>query len=98
MMNKANVPSKKRIRVCTKAFETATLMDGLMEIEVDNRKAMRYEHFWGKLPKFVNHLRTWGKASTVKHKNKRSSKMSDRGLVFMFVGYAKDHDGNCYEM
>ena len=69
-----------------------------MEIEVENYKAMRYEHFWGKLPKFVSHLRTWGEAGTVKLKNKHSSKMSDRGLVCMFVGYAKDHDGDCYKM
>ena len=98
MMNGANIPKEIRLRLYTKAIETATLLDGLTQVEISGKAASRFEHFHGKNPKFVGHLRTWGEAGTVKTKAKRSSKMSDRGTVCLLVGYAVDHDGDCYEM
>ena len=35
-----------------------------------------------------------GEAGTVKLKNKRSSKLSDCGVVCVFVGYARNHDSD----
>jgi hypothetical protein len=58
----------------------------------------RYERFFGKNPKFVNHLRPFGEAGTVKVKKQQYPRLSDRGTTCMFVRYAVDHDGDCYEM
>ena len=49
-------------------------------------------------PAFAKHLRTWGEAGTVKIKTKTTPKLADRGVQCMMVGYALDHDGDCYRM
>jgi hypothetical protein len=58
----------------------------------------QYKHFCGKNPKFAQHLRTWGEAGTVKTKTKTTPKIADHGVQCMFIGYAKDHKGDCYQM
>ena len=98
MMNGANIPKDIRLRLYTKAIETATLLDGLSQVEINGEKKSRYKHFHGKNPRFAGHLRTWGETGTVKTKSKRSSKITDRGTVCILVGYAADHNGDCYEM
>ena len=98
MMNGANIPKDIRLRLYTKAIETATLLDGLSQVEINGEKKSRYEHFHGKNPRFAGHHRTWGETGTVKTKSKRSSKITDRGTVCILVGYAAEHNGDCYEM
>ena len=58
-MHAANVPMDIHYRVWTEAFKTATLVDGLTAIMLDNKMATRFEHRGGKHPDFANHLRTW---------------------------------------
>ena len=94
----ANIPDKVKPIVGQKVFETATKLDQLVPITIDGVTKTRAEHCTGKLPGFVHHLRTWGEAGTVKIKNFGTPKMGDRGLTCMFVGYASDHSGDCYEM
>jgi len=84
--------------VAQKAFETATKLDGLIPVMIDDVVKPRVEHFEGSIPLFAEHLRTWGEAGTVKIKAKMTPKLGDRGITCMFVGYAQDHAGNCYEM
>ena len=98
MMHYANVPKDIKMRVFTKAFETATLLDSLLVIEIEGKTASRYEHFHGHKSKITAHLRTWGKAGTVKTKRGMIPKTDDRGLICMMVGYAVNHGGDCYEM
>ena len=73
-------------------------MDGLVTTELQGKVATRYEHWCGQLPKWVKHLRTWGESGTVKIKTNTTPKIADRGIQCIFVGYSKDHDGDCYEM
>jgi hypothetical protein len=47
----------------------------------------KYKHAYGLNPKFATHLRTWGEAGTVKTK-----------VTGTLIGYAKDHEGDCYYM
>jgi hypothetical protein len=98
MMYSANVPMNIRYKVWTEAFKTATLLDGLVPIELDGKIATRYEHWCGKIPEFAKHLRVWGEAGTVKIKTKTTPKLADRGVQCMMVGYALDHPGDCYRM
>ncbi len=98
MLHQANIPISVRPRVWTEAFKTATLLDGLMMIEIDGKTATRYEHWCGKNPDFAKYLRTWGEAGTVKIKTDTTPKLADRGVQCMFVGYALDHPGDCYRM
>jgi len=98
ILHHANIPYSIRPRVWTEAFKTATLLDGLLPIEIDGKAATKYEHWCGKNPEFANHLRTWGEAGTVKTKTDTTPKLADRGVQCMFVGYALDHAGDCYRM
>ena len=97
-MIEANVASDYKHIVAQKAFETATKLDGLVPITLDNVTKTRVEHFEGKLPGFVTHVKKWGMAGTVKIKNINTPKLGDRGITCMFVGYATNHSGDCYEM
>jgi hypothetical protein len=56
------------------------------------------EHWNGKVPKWVKHMRILGESGTVNVKTDTTPKIADRGLQCMLVGYSKDHDGDCYEM
>jgi hypothetical protein len=65
MMHRANVPLKIRYKVWKEAFKTATLLDDLTAITLDDVTATRYVHWNGQNPQFAEHLRTWGEAGTV---------------------------------
>lgn len=67
-------------------------------VNLEGKKATRYEHFYGKKSKVINHLRTWGEVGTIRIKRSMISKVEDRGIVCMLVRYAPSHDGDCYEM
>jgi hypothetical protein len=69
-----------------------------MVIEIEGVHATRYLYWSGKEPAFAKHLKTWGEAGTVKLKIKATPKVADRGVQCMFVGYAIDHEGDCYRM
>jgi hypothetical protein len=97
-MARVNVPLNIRYKVFTKAFKTATLVDGLTVIKIGNQEATRYEHWCDKNPDFTEHLRTWGEVGTVKVKTSATPKIGDRGIQCMFVGYSLDHTADCYEM
>ena len=97
-MAAANVPPNMRYALGPKAFQYTTKMDGLCMVNVNGVTASRYEHFCGENPRFAKHLRTWGKAGTVKVKLQTTPKVADCRTTCMFVGYATDHDGDCYKM
>jgi hypothetical protein len=94
----ASVPMTIRYKLFPKAFEYTTDMDGLQVTTINGLTLTRYKYFCGKNPKFAQHLRTWGKAGTVKTKTKTTPKIADRGVQYMFIGYAKDHEGDCCQM
>jgi hypothetical protein len=55
MMSRANIPYKIRFRIWSEAFKTATLLDGLIPIEIDGELATKYKHWCGKDPEFAKH-------------------------------------------
>eukprot|EP00957_Ditylum_brightwellii_P021900 1651557-Ditylum_brightwellii.AAC.1 len=97
-MHRANVPKAMRCQVFPKAFETATLLDGAVVVEVDGVKRTWYKYYCGKLPKFFKFLRQWGEAGIVKVRVKTTAKLNDRGVTCMMAGYAVKHEANCYKM
>ena len=98
MIYSANAPTSMIYQIFQKAFETATLSDWLIVADIDGKKQYRYKFFSGKEPLCVKYLRTWGESGTVKIKKKTSSKLTDRVILCMFVGYTKDHEGDWYDM
>jgi hypothetical protein len=99
MMSAANVPKMIRYKVYSEAFKTATLLDGLMPLEINGITKTRNEHWTDKgNPAFAKYLHTWGEAGTVILKSKMTPKAKDRGVQCMFVRYALDHPGDTYRM
>lgn len=91
-MAHANVPEGIRYRIYSEAFMTATLLDGLIPIEIDGIIKPCVEHWSGGIPAYVQHLCTWGEAGTVTIKTIMTPKVKDRGVQCMFVGYAIKHN------
>jgi hypothetical protein len=56
LMSAANIPMRVRYKVWVKVFQHATDMDGLVIAKINDKVATRYEHWCGKIPKWVNHL------------------------------------------
>jgi hypothetical protein len=99
MMLAANLRKMIRYKVHSEAFKTATLLDGLMPVEINSITKTRYEHWTDKgNPAFAKHLSTWDEAGTVTLKSKVMPKVKDHGVQCMFVGYALDHLGDTYRM
>jgi hypothetical protein len=96
LMARANVPLKVRYKLFKEAFATATLLDGLMTVEVDGELATRCQHFCGKNPAFVKDLQIWGEAGTVKIKETGTPKIADRGTRCVMVGHPADHTSDCH--
>jgi hypothetical protein len=61
LMHMAHIPKKMRYQIVPKAFKMATVLNGLVEDK--GQSNTRYERFFGKNPKFVNHLRTFGEVA-----------------------------------
>jgi hypothetical protein len=97
-MAAANVPEVIRRLIWHEAFQTATLLDGLMVVEVNGVRKTRFEHWYGGLPSFTQYMRTWGEAGTVKIRTRTTPKIENRGVPCMMVGYALNHPGDTYRM
>ena len=98
ILKAANVPMELRKILWREAFMTATVLDGLTIINIDDIVQSRIEHWGLKLPEFAKYLKNWGEAGTVKIKTHTTPKIYDRGITCMMVGYAKQHAGDTYRM
>ena len=98
MMSAAKIPKNMRQMFWREAFQTSTLMDGLMVVKINNICQTRFEHWEGQLPRFFNYLRTWGEAGVVKLRTATTPKIYDRGKTCMLVGYSMIHGGDTYRM
>ena len=96
MLNAANVPLEYRWKLFPEAAITATKLDWLTVITRDNVTKSRIEFYDIGIPRFAKHLRIWGEAGTVKLP--KDGKVKPRGVTCVFIGYAANHDGNCYRM
>ena len=79
-----------------KGVTTSTRLEG---ITTNAKGKSPCELFFGKLPKFVKHLRTFGEIGvTARLDRKFNGKLDDKGNVCMMVGYAENHAGDVYCM
>jgi hypothetical protein len=75
-----NIILKLRYKLFREAFIAATKLDGLNVIEIDGQKVTRDMHFSGENRAYVDYMRTWGEADTVKMKTKMPPKIHDLGV------------------
>ena len=98
MLNAANLSLHERCKLYKDTYATALLLDELVLIIKNGQRKTRFEHWNGKIPKFAYHLRTWGEAGVVTVRDIKTSKLMDKGITCMFIGYDLDHAGDCYKM
>jgi hypothetical protein len=98
MMSAAKVPKSYCENFWRKAFQTATYLDVLTVIELEDKKLTHFEYWEGHLPRFVNNLRKWGEIGIVKLHTNTTPKIYDRGKPCMFVGYCLNHAGDTFRM
>ena len=92
-MNHVCVPRDMRYTLWPECVITATKLDWLMIDELNGVKKTRVEHYQDLIPNFVQHLRNWEEAGTME--TGKDSKVGDRGVTMIFLGYANWHEGNC---
>jgi hypothetical protein len=95
-MNRANFPLEVRFTLFAEVSNCIAKLDWLTVIKLDDEKKTRIEHYQGSLPAFANQLRTIGEAGTVRIG--KNGKVKDRGVTMLFVGYATQHEGDCWRM
>jgi hypothetical protein len=91
MLSGAQLPKDERHKLWGETVMTATALDNLIPVTWKGETKTRYEHAGYNIPKFVKHLRTFGKAGIVK--NTKDGKVGNRGITMMFVGYSSTHAG-----
>jgi hypothetical protein len=93
-MSAAKVPKCYHEIFWKEAFQTATYLDGLTVVELEDKKLTRFEYWEWQLPRFVNNLRKWGEIGIVKLHTNTTPKIYDRGQPCMFVGCCLNHEGD----
>jgi hypothetical protein len=67
MLRAAQVPKDEHYKLWGETVMTATALDNLIPMTCREETKTKYEHAGYNIPKFVKHLRTFGKAGIVKN-------------------------------
>ena len=97
-LNHAGFEPNRQASLWAEATATAIKLDNIL-IHNSNTKTP-HERFYGQPTKYQDHLRVFGKVGIITKTNTSSikSKLQDRGLVGIFLGYARYHAGDAYRM
>ena len=95
MLNKAKIEGADRYKFWTEAANTATKLDGLLVTSSKHKCAD--ENFYGKTPKFKDHLIPFGKLGVVANLTD-GTKIDNKGEYCMMLGYAEDTTGDVYRL
>lgn len=96
VMAGANIPDEIRQYVSKECLNCVTLVDGLIFRIINKKTATRCEHWSNELPKFANHLKEWGEAGVLTICDIKTSKLTNKGKLGMFIGYSPQHAGDYY--
>jgi hypothetical protein len=90
MMNHAGFTREKRNMFWAECARTATMLSNVTLSEGEETTA--YEKFYGRKPRWIANLTTFGNMFIVKDNQKIKGKLEDRGTKCMFVGYPENHE------
>jgi hypothetical protein len=96
LMTNTEFEKIKRETLWAECAATATKLNNLL-VRTSEKKNP-FELFYGKENPIEKHLKIFGEIGIVTKSNtsKIKSKLSDRGIPWIFLGYAKDHAPNVY--
>ena len=93
-LNTANVPQSLRQVLWAEAANHATdVINGLI---THKNKIPPYKAFFGTQPTYFPYLKTFGQLCVVASNQKLKSKMSDRGILCLYLGRVEDHTPDTY--
>ena len=97
MMVAAKWDDEMKHKLWMEAAATATKLDTIMN---DKGEKSPYEQFYNENPLFEKHLKTFGQVGimTLKPGSTIKSKLGDRGIKCLFLGYAANHAGNVFRV
>ena len=87
--------SDDRYKFWPEAANTATKLDGILVTSSEHKCAD--ENFFGHIPKFSNHLISFGKLGIVS-KLVDGSKLDNNGEYCIMLGYMDDTSGDIYHL
>jgi hypothetical protein len=90
------VPLEYRWKLFPEAAITVVKLDWLSAITRGDVMKSKIEIFGLPIPHFTKHLHIWGEAGTVKLP--KNGKVQPCGVTCVFIGYAANHEGDCYRM
>ncbi len=93
-LNTAKLPENLRKLLWAEAANHAT--DVINGIITDRNKLPPFQAFFGKFPVYFKYLKTFGQLCVVASNQKLKSKMSDRGLLCLYLGRVLDHTPDTY--
>ena len=97
MMTAVKWDDQMKLKFWMEAAATGTKLDTIM-----NEKGQKspFQSFYNESPLFEKHLRTFGEVGimTLKPGSSIKSKLADRGIKCLFLGYAANHAGNVYRV
>jgi hypothetical protein len=98
LLIRANMPFKYKFHLFRESFKTATDLDGMIVVELNEKRPKRNENFYGMNPPCEKFLEKWGETGTVKKKTTTTPKLADSNVQCMMVGYAEQHEPEVYRM
>ena len=66
MMSAAHCPEDVKGKIALECIRTATMLDGLKEVQLGDVIATRDQHVYGSNPTWARNLKTFGEAGVVK--------------------------------
>ena len=94
ILNGARLPLQLRQKLWAEAAATATACENLFS--GGTREDCSHKLFFGELPRYARHLRTFGEIAVVTDHTRIKNKLADRGKHAMFLGYSFTHTGDTY--
>ena len=92
MMKSANLSQGMKQDLWSECANTATDLSNL----ISSHKDTPHRIFYGQDPKFIDNLHIFGEMAVIKKSPKFQSKLNDKGIKVMFLGYARNHAGDVF--
>jgi hypothetical protein len=96
MLNSAGVKDQLRYGVWAECTMTVTFLSNLTSIK--NKEVCPYKLLFGRKLNLLTSLRSFGEIGVVTTKADIQSKLKNRGIPCMFVGYSVNHANDVYEI
>ena len=94
--NAAGIDEDKKLKLWTECASTICKLDN-MSIKNDHTNKSPYEMIFNKTPTYANKLRTFGEMAIVRDiKQNIKSKLQNKGLEAIFIGYPDNHASDVY--